>query len=453
MIVICIGMFMTNLDVSIVNIALPTISDYFDVDLGVASWTVIVYTLVLSSFLLTFGRMGDVYGFKRIFLIGMALFTLGSFLNSISGSIVELLVFRAIQAAGGGMMSSIAYAMTSHYLPNESRGIGLGYMSVMMAVGLALGPVIGGYLTEYLNWQSIFLINIPIGIVGLAMAVKFVPDSSPVGGQRINYVSSGIIFVAMFSMILGLNLGNSMGWTSPWLILTFVVGIIALMLFIRYERSVDNPLIEPKLIANRDVLKASLSSLFVMGAFAGAFVLLPYYFEYTRGLSTETTGLVLMVASIPVMVIGPLVGKISKSAGLRFISAVGAGVAAGSFAIMMMYDVDSGWIMILVGLAIFGIGEGLYMAPNTNYIFTMVTKEYEGITSGLSSTFKNIGSSFGIAAMESVFTASIVGSDLVPGFRVAFILGGVLSLLAAVMMLVTRNGSKKVGENGAGEGI
>lgn len=454
LIAVSVSGFMSNLDVSIVNISLPTISNYFGIDIGIATWIILIYALILSSFLLTLGRLGDIVGFRKVFITGLVVFITGSFLCGISNSIEELLLFRAIQAVGGGLISAVDFAMISSFLPAKAKGKGLGTIATFAALGIAVGPVLGGFLTEFLGWRSIFLVNVPVAIIGVAISMKAIPKTeAPAPGEKLDLAGSALLFFSLLLFLYATNMGQEIGWTSLLIIGAFIGSVILILLFRRQERRTKFPLIDPRLSKNKNVTYANLAGLFLMAAFAGAFVLLPFYFEFVKVLSTEIVGLILMSTSITMMIAGPIAGSLSDRIGARKPCIIGACMLALSFLMCAMFNVDTTLTFAIFALSIMGIGLGLFMSPSSNLIFHHTPKEAEGVASALISTMRDVGSSVGVAVLETIFSGVVAAtavmtmipsvgldpSDLVPGFSVAFIVGTVLCLIGLAFALLAKD--------------
>lgn len=454
LIAVSISGFMTNLDFSIVNISLPTISEYFGIDIGIAAWVVLIYALILSSFLLALGRLGDLVGFRKIFITGLVLFIAASFLCGVSTSIEELLLFRAIQAVGGGLISAVDFAMISSFLPEEVKGKGLGILTIFAALGISIGPVLGGFLTEFLGWQSIFLVNIPIAIVCVAISIKAIPKTEPTGPlEKLNLTGSALLFFSLLLFLFAINKGQEIGWTSLLIIGAFICSVILILLFKRQEGRAEFPLIDPRLASNKNVIYSNLAGLFLCAAFAGAFVLLPYYFEFVKVLSIEIVGFILISTSIAMMIAAPIAGSISDRLGARRPCIIGACLLTLSFMMCATFNVDTTLTFAIIALTIMGVGIGLFKPPSSNLIFHHSPKEAEGVTSALISTMRGVGRSVGDAALATTFSGVVASvpvmtmihstgltpSDLVPGFSVAFIVGAGLCLIGLAFAILAKD--------------
>ena len=288
---ISLATFMSGLDGTIVNIALPTISEAFHVSSSTVSWVATAYLLVMAGCVLVFGKISDIIGFKKVFLSGFAIFTLGSLacglLPDLFGSLTWLIGSRIFQAIGGAMITAIAPAMITAYIPMEQRGKAMGIVMTIAALGTALGPTIGGVLTQYFSWHAIFFINVPVGIVAVLLGAKVIPEA--VGREKLTGFDStgaGLIFVGLASLLFVVSEGESLGWTSPIIACLAVLAIVTLGWFVWHELRAPDPLLDLRLFRNRNFLLANLLLSLVFFSFAGINYLLPFYLKYVRELST-----------------------------------------------------------------------------------------------------------------------------------------------------------------------
>ena len=282
---ISIASFMSALDSSIVNIALPTISTSFDVSTGLVSWVSTMYLLVLTSTLMIFGKLADRIGFRRIFLTGFLVFAAGSLFCALSPSFLTLIGSRALQAVGGAMLGAISMAMVTVFMPPGSRAKAIGFVVTMSSLGVAAGPFLGGILTEMLSWHWIFLINVPVGILACVLGAAVIP-ALPAREKTASFDGRGAVFlfIMMAALIYALNLGAALGFTSPSILVAWAIFVAGLVLFIRRERSAPDPLLDLQLYRRRDFLFANVGALLMMFAYCGSNFLLPFFLEYVQGM-------------------------------------------------------------------------------------------------------------------------------------------------------------------------
>jgi len=448
---IALATFMSSLDASIVSIAVPTITKEFHTTTSVVSWIIIIYGLLLSSLLLMFGKLADTIGFKRIFLIGLLVFTAGSILSGLATDIGMLIAFRGLQGVGGSIMAALTLAMVSHYLPVESKGKGLGLVSTFMALGIALGPVVGGLLTQFLSWRWIFFVNVPICIIAIIMGLRYIPADSAADKKHsggFDIPGAGLFFATVFCFLLALNNGSELGWTSMPIIVLFVLSVLFLISFFANERRRKAPMLSRGVVKNKSIIYENLAGFALMGAIGGAFLLMPFYFELVRGQSTSDTGFLLLSASVAVMVFGMLAGKMSDRLSARRLCIYGALVSVLAFLLLSSIDASTAIPLVLLFLFIMGVGFGTYLSPASNLILRHTPKEDEGVSTGLINTMRNLGYIVGLTIMESVFQLVVPNMhsnpipDLVPGFQAAFMVGIALCLACVFLAFMAKDAAK-----------
>ncbi|MEI6796158.1 MAG: MFS transporter, partial [Methanomassiliicoccales archaeon] len=262
-IAISLATFMTTLDAGIVSIAMPTITKDFDSTTALVSWIIILYGLMLSSLLLTFGKLADTIGYKRLFMIGLVVFTIGSVLCGLAGDIYSLIVFRAIQGVGASMIAALTLAMVSMYLPQESKGKGLGIVSTFLALGIGMGPVIGGVLTQYLSWRWIFFVNVPVCIIALVIGLKHIPadDKAAMKKEKFDVTGAGLFFGMIFAFLLAINNGTNLGWGSPLIIGLLIAAAILFGIFLLNERRAIAPMLNKAITKNKNIMSQNFAGL------------------------------------------------------------------------------------------------------------------------------------------------------------------------------------------------
>lgn len=399
-----IGTFMAPLDSSVVNIALPSISTYFHASLATVEWVVMAYLLVISSLLLTFGRLGDLYGHKRIYITGFVIFTVGSFLCGLSPTIINLIVFRAMQAIGAGMLMAMGPAIITDITPPQERGKALGIIAVAVSVALAAGPVVGGILTDTLGWPSIFYINLPIGILASFLAYRVIPDLQGREAQPFDIKGAVTIFFALLFILLPLSYTEKVGWGNPYVLGGLTVGVILLGFFIRLENRINFPMMDLTLFKNRLFSMSNLSALLSYIALFTIFLLMPFYLQQLRGLSPSQAGLLMIPAPLTTMFIAPLAGTLSDRTDTRYIASLGMAIMTVGMVILSTLRADSGIAVIIVGMIVVGIGSGMFQTPNNSAIMGAVPANRRGIASGLLAAMRNLGMILGVAVAGTVFT-------------------------------------------------
>jgi EmrB/QacA subfamily drug resistance transporter len=462
-----IAVFMSSLDITIVNISLPTIAQEFGVTTGIISWVIMGYLLVMCSFLPAFGKLGDLKGYHVIFSTGYLVFVAGSFLCGISGSAGMLIGSRVLQGVGGSMLSALTTAIVMITLPHSERGRGLGIVAMFASLGIALGPAIGGFITTYLSWHWIFFINVPVGIAGFFIALRTVPKNPLPERQKFDFQGAVLIFFAILGFLFVLNQGQALGWTSLPVIVSLAGAFVFSALFIRRERSIPYRVFNIGLFRVRDFSLANMASLMVMLVFSGALFLLPFYLEYLRGLSTDIAGLVLTIPSAAIFLAGPFFGALSDRIGPKAPSAISTVALALGFIAIARPGVTGGDPLLYGGLILLGLGVGGFIPANSVQIMSLAPEKETGSVSSVLLTIRNLGSTLGVAVFEAVLAGVILSgitgplvvrdtppSLLLDAFRVAFLLGAFIAVLAFITVMTTRKrGRRLTSEEEAAQGI
>jgi EmrB/QacA subfamily drug resistance transporter len=453
--ILALSSFMASLDGTIVNISLPTIAEAFRVPMSIVSWVAMSYLLVLSGFLLVFGKLGDTKGFRKIFIVGFVIFTLGSLLCGLAFSIESLIGFRLIQGIGAAALEAIGPAMVAIYLPKEIRGRALGILATVISLGLAAGPILGGFLTEYASWHWIFFINVPIGIFAIIMGLKCLPPDRPTDTSgHFDVAGSVLFFFALATFLWPVNEGLTLGWTSPAILASFSLSAVLWILFILQETQCPDPLCDFGLFRNVNFLAACLAAAMMMLAFTGAEFLLPFFFEGILGYKSGFAGLLLAIPSLALMVFGPWSGAISDRIGSRVLATVSALFAVITFLLISTYTQDTGILFIVLTLLCVGVALGVFFPPNTNQILGQSKKDEEGAGSAVMTTMKNVGETLGVALMGTIAIFTVVHSKgfnpntpvseipigiFVEGFAMAIMAAAVAALLAVIFSAIAKD--------------
>jgi len=453
--IIALSSFMASLDATIVNISLPTIADSFQVPMNTVSWVAMSYLLVLSGFLLVFGRLGDMKGFRTIFLAGFGLFTLGSLLCGLAFSIESLIGFRLIQGLGAAALEAIGPAMVVIYLPKEIRGKALGILATVISIGVAAGPIIGGFLTEYVSWHWIFFINVPVGIFAVIMGLKCIPeDRVSKTAAKFDAWGAVLFFFALATFLWPVNEGLTLGWTSPAILGSFCLSALLWILFIVRETRCQDPLCDFELFKNRSFLAASLAAAILMLAFAGTEFLLPFFFEGVLGYKSDFAGLLLAIPSVALIIFGPLSGALSDRIGSRVLATASAAFAVVTFFLISMYSETTSLLFIVLSLLCAGVALGVFFPPNMNQILGQSKKDEEGAGSSIMTTMKNVGQTVGVALMGTITIMTIVNNKgfnpktpvmdiplgiFVEGFDVAILAAAGIAVLAIIFSAIARD--------------
>lgn len=401
------SILLATIDGSIVNVALPTMRADFGTSFNVIQWVALAYLLTMATLTLGVGRLGDVLGKKRIFLLGFAVFTAASVLCGLAPSIELLIVFRVIQAVGGTMMLALGASILVDAFPPRERGKALGWMGTAVSVGVITGPVVGGLLISAFNWQAIFFVNVPIGIIGLWLAARTIPDLPPIPGQRMDYIGAGLLSLTLLGVSLALTLGQSRGFTSPEILGLFALALVALVAFVMLELRLASPMIDLRTFREPLLSVSVITGYATFVSASATFFLLPFYLEGVLGFGVREVGLLLGVTPLALGITSPLSGALSDRIGVRRLTLAGLVILTLAFAGFRLIDVDTSVPMFLALVIPVGIGMGVFQSPNNSAIMSSVPRQYSGVASGILSLTRLLGQISGIAVLGSVWAARV----------------------------------------------
>lgn len=400
---IAASMFMAPLDSSVVNIALPAIRASFQTTLGTVEWVVMSYLLVISSLILTYGRMGDLYGHKKIYLSGFAIFTGGSLLCRLAPGILALIIFRALQAIGAGMMMAMGPAIITDITPPQHRGKSLGVVAMTVSIALTVGPVLGGILTAKFGWPSIFFINLPIGIIGFLWAWKVIPDIRGRSAEPFDTKGAVLIFLALILILLPLSYTEQAGWRNPYIIGALAVGLVLLFVFIMMEKAIKYPMVDMTLFQNRVFAMGNLSALINFISTFSVILIMPFYLMQLRLMPAEQAGLLMTPTPLMMIIIAPIAGAISDKLDTRYICSLGMAINTVGLFMLSRLQADTPVPTIIFIFVLIGIGAGLFTTPNNSAVLGAVPPNRRGIASSILANMRNVGMVLGVAISGALF--------------------------------------------------
>jgi EmrB/QacA subfamily drug resistance transporter len=447
---VMLGSILGPLDGSIVNTVLPSITEYFKTDISVAQWVPTIYLLTISCLILLYGRLGDMIGYRNVFLSGLAAFTLTSALCGVSQSIWMLIVFRALQGLAAGMMMAVGYAIITSAFPPQERGKALGIYAISIAVGLGLGPTLGGLIAQHLSWRYVFFINVPIGVTAVFWGYRIIPQSVRKAGQRLDIRGAAMAFVFLTSLLLYANRGDSWGWLAPASVALLATAIVSGAMFIWMEKTAAQPMLNLSLFSNRVFAFANLSALLNFVATYAVVFLTPFYLRIVLGYDVLKIGLVMAASPVATLVVAPLSGAISDRIGTRPLAFCGMCLQAAGLFLLSQLQVGSDAVDVVWRLAIAGAGAGLFGSPNNSAVMGSVPVVHLGIASGILAAMRNVGMVMGIAVAGAVlYSHAPVTHSMQPGafgeaevreflngLRWAYITGACIAGAAAITSLV-----------------
>ncbi len=412
-----VSSFMTTLDASIVNIGLPAIARSFGVPLnGAIEWIIIGYLIVIAAVLLSFGRLADMIGRKPVLLAGLAVFTLGSIFCGASPSLGLLITARIVQGLGGALIFAVNMAMITNVFPTSERGRALGINAVVVSLGVSVGPTVGGLITQSFSWRWIFLINVPIGLVVFLLSWRLLTERMHKGQGHFDPLGAVLFAIGFAALTLGISFGQQWGWSSPTLISSLVFGVVALLLAIVVEGRVQDPVVDLALLKNRVFVSANVSFLLCMLALFAVGFLLPFYLEELRGYSAAQAGLLLTPLPLTLAVIAPVSGSLADRVGSRWLAPLGLAIGCFGLFLLGQLDTQSSVWDIAWRLVVIGVGQGLFLSPNTRTLMGAAPQSEQGEASGILATGRVIGQSLSVALGGAIFAtlgAAAAGSTLV----------------------------------------
>ncbi len=402
----CFALFMLMLDNTVVNVALPSIQRDLHASLASLEWTVNAYTLTLAVLLVVGGRLGDIFGRRRMFLFGVVVFGLSSLAVGFSPNDTVLVAGRAIQGIGAAFMMPATLSIITQAFPAEQRGTAIGTWAGVSALALAIGPVVGGFLTEYVSWRAIFFINPPIAVVAVAMTLFATRESrDETVGRTVDFAGIGAITIGLTALVLALVEGNTWGWGSPAVISLLAVAAIALPLFVMIERRVPSPMVNFAFFRSRTYVGANVVAFLISFAMFAQFFFLTLYLQNVLHYSPLQTGVRFLPATGLIIFTAPLAGRLADRVGSRPLMTLGLVIVAAALFIQSRLTVTSGYALLLPGFVLMGLGMGLVMSPMSTAAMNSVDRTKAGAASGVLSMTRMVGSTFGVAVMGALVTA------------------------------------------------
>jgi len=401
--------FLTPYLGSSIAVAFPTIAEEFTVSLVLGSWIVTAYLLAAGAFLVPFGRLADTHGRKKLFLNGMWVFAAGTVLCTVAPSIEALIAFRLLQGVGGAMIFGTSIAIVTSVYPPEERGKALGLTTMLVYIGLSVGPVIGGILTEFISWRAIFAVTLPLNAAIIVIGYRWLAGEwAGARGEKLDVAGSAVYGLSLTAVVLGLTF-----ILNPLGVVSLALGLVCLVAFIVIERSASNPVLDVRLFSrNRAFAFSNVAALINYSATSAVGFLMSIYLQIEKGFSAYDTGIILISQPILMAIFSPIAGKLSDRFEPQYISSIGMAITATGLVMLALLTIDSAVLVIVLSMAFLGFGFAFFSSPNTNAVMTSVEKRHYGIASATVGTMRLIGQVMSIA-IATLFISVFVGDVVI----------------------------------------
>ncbi len=431
------GLFMIMLDNTVVNVALPAIQSDLGADLSELQWVVAGYALTFAALMLVGGKLADAYGRRLIFVIGIAVFTGASLWCGLADSSNELIAARVLQGAGAALMNPATLSIIAAAFPARQRGTAIGIWAGVSALALAIGPLVGGLITEHIDWSWIFFVNVPVGIVAIAVSFLFIDESRDSTHVRLDLPGLATSAVGLFAVTYALIEANTYGWGSARILGSFAVGAVALVGFVLLERHQRNPMLPLELFRSGTYTGANLVVLLVALAMFGVFFFMSLYMQNILGYSAVQTGAAFLPMTILIILVAPIAGKTSDRIGSRGLMTAGMILIALQLVYFSQLGLDATFWTILPAFLVGGVGMALTMTPSAAAATRSVPVDKAGVGAAVLNAARQVGGSVGIAIMGAIVAAEAGGertpAAFVAGFEKALLVAAAIAAVGALV--------------------
>lgn len=409
----CLSLLIVSMDATIVNVAIPSIRADLGASPAQLQWVVDIYTLVLASLLMLSGAMGDRFGRRRVFQIGLTVFAIGSLLCSLAPGIDTLIAARLLQGIGGSMLNPVALSIISQVFTGRvERARALGFWGAVVGISMALGPTVGGLLIEYVSWRAVFWINLPICGAAIILTAIFVPETKSATMRNVDPIGQGLAVLFLFGVVYTLIEGPALGWTHPRVLTTAGVAVVAFAAFLRFESRRHDPFIDLRFFRSVPFASATVIAISAFATWGAFLFMMSLYLQAERGYSAMHTGLIYLPIAIGALVFSPLSGRLVGRYGARpSLLTAGVLITTASFLLTFLTATTPVWALLVV-FTVFGMGFSMVNAPITNAAVSGMPLDRAGAASAVTSTSRQIGVSIGVALCGSVIGTSLPSHGL-----------------------------------------
>ena len=402
----CFALFMVMLDNTVTNVALPSIQRSFDASLSALEWTINAYSLSFAVLLVTGGRLGDIFGRRKVFLIGVVVFGVSSATIGLAPSEGFLVASRAVQGLGAALMMPATLSIITNAFPPSERGKAIGTWAGVSAIALALGPLVGGWLTEDVTWRAIFFINVPVAAVAIVVTLFATHESrDETASKQVDYAGIAALSIGLTALVLALVEGNGWGWGSPRILALFAVALVGLVGFIVIETRVKAPIVDFDFFRSRSFVGANLVAFAISFGMFAVFFFLALYMQNILGFSPLETGVRFLPSTLVIMVAGPVAGRLADRIGPRTPLVIGLLFVTASLAWQSRIQTDTSFGFLVVPFILLGVGMGFTMSPMSTAAMNAVDRTKAGVASGTLSMTRMVGGTFGVAALGALVAA------------------------------------------------
>jgi EmrB/QacA subfamily drug resistance transporter len=439
---VAFGLFMIMLDNTVVNVALPSIAADLQIGLSELEWIVTGYALTFASLMLTGGKLADLFGRRLIFITGLVIFTLSSLACGLASSGEMLIGARVVQGAGAALMNPATLSIIAATFPPRQRGTAIGIWAGTSALALAIGPLVGGLLTEHIDWSWIFFVNVPIGVIAIVASLLLIPESKDQSAeQRLDLPGLLTSGLGLFALTYGLIEANSYGWTSPRILLSFGAAIVLLASFVLLERHQRIPMLDLSLFKNSTFVGANLAILLVALAMFGVFFFISLYMQGILGYSAVQAGAAFLPLTILIVIVAPLAGKASDRFGSRWLITIGMILLAIQLLYFSRLGVEESYLTLVPAMILGGFGMSLVMTPSAAAAIRALPVDKSGVGSAVLNAFRQVGGSVGIALMGAIMAHKIGDFQGPSVFRAKEVFVDALSTTLEVAALIALLGA------------
>ncbi len=414
------GLFMIMLDNTVVNVALPSIQRDLEADLAQLQWIVTGYALSFAALMLIGGKLADAYGRRLLFVAGIVVFTLASLWCGLSSSGDMLVAARVVQGVGAALMSPATLSIIAATFPPKERGTAIGIWAGVSALALAIGPLVGGLLTQHLSWHWIFFVNVPVGVLGIAASYLLIRESKDETHESLDLPGLGTSALGLFALTYGLIEANHYGWGSTRIVGSFAVAVLALGGFLAIERRRRAPMLDLSLFRSGTYAGANVAMLLVALAMFGVFFFVSLYMQNVLGYSAVQTGAAFLPMTVVVILCAPIAGKLSDRHGSRWLMAAGMALLGAQLLYLSQLGTDSSFWNLLPAFLVGGLGMGLTMTPTAAAATRAVPVDKSGVGSAVLNAMRQVGGSLGIALMGAIVAHAAAGRTPLEGFMAGF---------------------------------